>query len=94
MLLQHISINHIVQAKNKNLLLLSISLCSLTILGLVIICYDGDLTDNYDPPVFALQSPIVIYPSHDEITPLKLISESISITLINKNPFLTRAPPS
>ena len=93
MLLQHISINHRVQAKNKNLLLLPISLCLLTILGLVIICYDGDLTDNYDPPVFALQSPIVIYPSHDEITPLKLISESISLTLINKNPFLTRAPP-
>jgi len=93
MLLQHISINHRVQTKNKTLLLLSGSLCLLTIIGLVIICYDGDLTDDYDPPFFALQSPIVIYPSHDEITALKLISESISLTLINKNPFLTRAPP-
>ena len=94
MLLQHISINHRVQAKNKNLLLLSISLYLLTILGLVIICYDGDLTDNYDPPVFVLHASIIIYPANEEITPLKLISESISLTLINKKPFLTRAPPS
>ena len=86
-------VNHRVQTKNKNLLFLSGSLCLLTILGLIIICYDGDLTDDYDPPVFALQSPIIIYPAHDEITHLKLISESISFPLINKNSFLTRAPP-
>jgi hypothetical protein len=94
MLLQHISINHRVQTKNKNLLLLTVSLYLLTILGLVIICYDGDLTDNYDPPVFALHTSIIIYPTHDEITSLRLISESISFPLINKNLFLTRAPPA
>jgi hypothetical protein len=94
MLLQNISINHRVQTKNKKLLLLTGSLCLLAIVGLVIICYDGDLTDNYDPPVFALQSSIVIYPSHDEITHLTLTSESISFPLINKNSFLTRAPPA
>jgi hypothetical protein len=94
MLLQHISINHRVQTKKKNLLLLSGSLCLLTILGLVIICYDGDLTDNYDPPIFALQASIIIYPANDEITHLRLVGESISFPLINKNPFLTRAPPA
>jgi hypothetical protein len=93
MYLEYISINYRIRTKNKTLLFLLGSLCLLTVLGLVIICCDGDLTDDYDPPVFALQSPIVIYPSHDEITALKLISESISLTLINKNPFLTRAPP-
>ncbi len=94
MLLQRISINHRVYTKNKNLLLLSGSLCLLTILGLVIICYDGDLTDNYDPPVFALQASIIIYTANNEITHLKLISESISFPLINQNFFLSRAPPA
>jgi hypothetical protein len=64
------------------------------ILGLVIICYDGDLTDNYDPPVFVLQSPVIIYPAHNEITLIKFISKSISLPLISKSSFLTRAPPA
>jgi len=91
---QYMTIDQRDHHKNKNRSFLLGSICLLTILGLVIICYDGNLTDNYDPPIFALQSPIVIYPAHGEITLLKLNSDSIGLLFINKNYFLTRAPPA
>jgi voltage-gated potassium channel Kch len=91
---QYMTIDHRDHHKNKNRSFLLEIFCLLTILGLVIICYDGDLTDNYDPPIFALQSPIIIYPTHGKITLLQLISESIGPLFINKNSFLTRAPPA
>lgn len=70
------------------------SICLLTILGLVIFCYDDDLTDNYDPPIFTIQSSIIVHLSYHKIILLKLISESINIPLIDKKSFLTRAPPA
>ncbi len=91
---QFLTIDQSDHHKNKNQSFLLGSICLLTILGLVIICFDVNLTDNYDPPIFVLQSPIIIYPAHDEITLLKLNSDSISPLFINKNSFLTRAPPS
>ncbi len=80
--------------KNRNLSFLFAGFCLLTIVGLGIICYDDDLLDTDNPPDIALQYPIIIYPAHDEITPITLISESINLPLINKNSFLTRAPPA
>lgn len=84
---------HRVHHKNKKRTFLLSSLCLLTILGFGIICYDDDLLDSNDPPVIALQYPIIIYPNHDGIAFIQLISESINLPLINKNSFLTRAPP-
>lgn len=80
--------------KNRNLLFLFAVFCLLTIVGLGIICYDDDLLDPNDPPIIALQHPIIIYPAHDGITLIKLVSESIKLPLINKTSFLTRAPPA
>jgi hypothetical protein len=89
---QYIFTYHTGYHKNKRLSFLLSSFCLLLILGFIIICYDGDLSDNNDPPVIALQCPI-IYFANDQITLTKLISESINLPLINKNSFLVRAPP-
>jgi hypothetical protein len=78
--------------KDRKRLFLITSLSLLLILGVGIICYDNDLSDNNDPPVIALQCPI-IYPDKNEITLIKLISASINLPLINKTSLLTRAPP-
>lgn len=82
------------QHKNKKRTFLLSSLCLLTILGFGIICYDDNLLDSNDPPVIALQYPIIIYPTHDGITFIQITSKSINLPLINKNSFLTRAPPA
>jgi hypothetical protein len=79
--------------KHQKLSFLLSTFCFLTILGFVIICYDDDLLDNYDPPVIALRCPIILYHATDEITLIKLIGESVSLPLINNFSFLTRAPP-
>jgi heme/copper-type cytochrome/quinol oxidase subunit 1 len=76
------------------MLILSRIFCLLTIFGLLVICYDGDLTDNYDPPVFLLQLPIIITFVYSEVTLIQLITESINFPLINMDPFLIRSPPT
>lgn len=91
---QYLTIDQRDHHQNKNRSFLLGSICLLTILGLVIICFDVNLTDNYDPPIFLSQSPIIIYLAHNEITLLKLISDSISPLFINKNSFITRSPPA
>jgi hypothetical protein len=80
--------------KNRNLSLLFASFCLLTIVGLGIICYDDNLLDTDNLPDIALQYPIIIYPAHDGITLIKLVSESIKLPSKNKISFLTRAPPA
>jgi hypothetical protein len=73
---------------------LFISFCLLTIVGTGLICYDNDLSDSNDPPVIALRYPVLFYAADDVIALLPLISESIDLPFINKNPFLSRAPPT
>jgi hypothetical protein len=73
---------------------LLIVFCLLTIAGLGFICYDNDLSDSNDPPVIALRYPVLFYAADDVIALLPLISESIDLPFINKNPFLSRAPPT
>jgi hypothetical protein len=85
---------HRVYHRNKKRTFLLSSLCLLTILGFGIICYDDNLLDSNDPPVIALQYPIIIYPTHDGIAFIQLTSKSINLPLIHKNSFLTRAPPT
>jgi hypothetical protein len=80
--------------KNRNLSFLFAGFCLLTIVGLGIICYDDDLLDNNDPPIIALQYPIIINLANDEITFITFISESINLPLINHFCSLTRAPPA
>jgi hypothetical protein len=91
---QYLAIGQRDHHKNKGLSFLFFSVCLLTILGLIIICFDVNLTDNYDPPIFIYQSLIIIYPALDEISLLKSINDSISPLFINKNSFITRSPPS
>jgi hypothetical protein len=91
---QYLTIDQKDHHKNKNRSFLLGCISLLTILGLVIICFDVNLTDNYDPPIFISQSPIIIYPAHNEITLLKSISDPIGHLFINKNSFITRSPPS
>jgi hypothetical protein len=67
--------------------------CLLPVLALGVICYDDDLLDINYPPVIAFQSPIVICHASNEAILIRLITESINLPLINKNPFVTRAPP-
>jgi hypothetical protein len=89
---QDIFAHYRVYDQNRKRLFLIPSLSLLLILGFGIICYDlDDLSDN-DPPVIASQCPIN-YPDNNEITLIKLISESINLPLINKTSLLTRAPP-
>ena len=80
--------------QNKIQSFLLTSICLITILVLVIICYDDNLLDNNDPPVIAFQSPIFIYHVSDEIALIKIIKESITLFLINTSSFLTRSPPA
>lgn len=67
--------------------------CLLTIIGLLIICYDDNLTDNNDPPVVAFQSSVFIFHSGDAVTLIKVTKEEIILPLLNAFSFLTRAPP-
>lgn len=79
--------------KDRKRVFLLASLSFLLILGFGIICYDNDLLDTNDPPVIAFQYPVIIYLTHDEITYIQPTIESINLPLINKNSFLSRAPP-
>jgi hypothetical protein len=63
------------------------------ILGLIIICYDDNLTDNIDPPVFASESPNFFDHAYTEIEFLKFIKDSIELSFIEKSSLLTRSPP-
>ena len=78
--------------QNRKRLFLTTSLSLLLILGFGIIFYDDDLSGNNDSAVIALQCPI-ISPDNNEITFIKLVSESIALSLINKTSQPTRAPP-
>lgn len=80
--------------QNKIQSFLLTSICLMTILVLVIICYDDNLLDNNDPPVIAFQSSIFIYHASGEIALIKIIKESITLFLINTSSFLTRSPPA
>jgi hypothetical protein len=90
---QYILKSHKIYRQNKIRSFLLVSICLLTILGLVIICYDDNLLDNNYPPVIAFQSTIFIYHSDDEIALMKIIKESITLFLTNISTFLTRSPP-
>jgi len=85
---------HKAPSRKRNLSLLFAGFCLFTIFGLEFLCYDNDLLDSNDPPVLAVQYPVIIYPVSDEIIFIKLLSESINLPLINKTSFLTRAPPA
>jgi len=85
---------HKAPSRKRNLSLLFAGFCLFTIFGLEFLCYDNDLLDTNDPPVIAVQYPIIIYPVNDEIIFIKLTGEPINLPLINKNSFLTRAPPA
>jgi hypothetical protein len=74
-------------------LLLSAVFYVLTILTLILICYDNDISDGNDPPVVALQSPIIIYHAGDEVKLIKSVSDSINLALADKIPPLNKAPP-
>ena len=81
-----------VHDQDRKRLFLTTSISLLLILGFGIIFYDDDLSGNNDSLVIALQFPI-ISPDNNEITLIKLISESIDLPLINKTSQPTRAPP-
>lgn len=86
--------HHSVYHKNKKLSFLLVSFYLLLILGFGIICYDNNLVDTNDSPVIAFQYPVIIYPTHNGITYIQPIDESINLPFIIKNSFLTRAPPA
>ncbi len=73
---------------------LFIVFCLLTIAGLGFICYDNDLSDSNDPPAMAVRHPFIFCAANDVTALLPSISESIDHPFINKNPFLSRAPPT
>lgn len=79
--------------KDSKRVFLVASLSLLLILGFGIICYDDDLSDNNDPPVIALQCPIIL-PANDEISFIELTIESIRLPLINQLSLPVRAPPT
>jgi hypothetical protein len=91
---QYVFRSHKGYQQNKTQSFLLTSICLLTILGLVIVCYDDNLLDNNDPPVIAFQSPIFIYHASDEIAFMKIIRESIILFLTNISTFFTRSPPA
>jgi len=65
----------------------------LTILGLMIICYDNDLTDDINPPIFALWTPFLFDHSHSVIKLLRPVCRQINLFNIEKASLPTRSPP-
>jgi|GEM_PF-5157279 len=65
----------------------------LTILGLVIICYDDDLTDDINPPVLALRVPFLFDYIDSAIELLSPIYRAINQSIIEKASLPTRSPP-
>jgi hypothetical protein len=63
-------------------------------LGFIIICYDDNPFDANDPPVIAVQLPVIIYQAGKKLLLIKTDDESINLPLVNKPLLLTRAPPS
>jgi hypothetical protein len=60
--------------------------------GLGIIGYAGNFLDTDDIPFLALQS-VHFISNNDKAAAIQFIEESVSLTFINKNSLLTRAPP-
>jgi hypothetical protein len=79
--------------KNRGHPFLLICVALLSIAGIGIISYDSDFSDNNDPPVVALQYPVIIYNNFQELEHLKISGEPIELPLINIFSLLNRAPP-
>jgi hypothetical protein len=79
--------------KNRGRPFLLICVALLSIAGIGIISYDSDLSDNNDPPVVALQYPVIIFNGFQELEHLKISVEPIELPLINIFSLLNRAPP-
>jgi hypothetical protein len=79
--------------KNRGHPLLVLCVALLSIAGLGIISYDSDFSDNNDPPVIALQYPIIIFNNFQKLEHLKISGEPIELPLINIFSLLNKAPP-
>lgn len=79
--------------KNPGHPFLMICVALLSIAGIGIISYDSDFSDNNDPPVVALQHPVVILNNFQELERLKISGEPIELPLINIFSLLNKAPP-
>ncbi len=79
--------------KNRGHPFLLICVALLSIAGIGIISYDSDFSDNNDPPVDALQFPVIIFNGFQELEHLKISVEPIELPLINIFSLLNRAPP-
>ena len=79
--------------KNRGRPFLLICVALLSIAGIGIISYDSDFSDNNDPPVVALQYPVIIFNNLQELEHLKISGEPIELPLINIFSLLNRAPP-
>jgi hypothetical protein len=87
--MKQLSIYH----KNRGHPFLLVCVALLSIAGIGIISYDSDFTDNNDPPVVALQYPVIIFNDFQELEHLKISGEPIELPLINIFSLLNRAPP-
>jgi len=79
--------------KNRGHPFLLICVALLSIAGIGIISYDSVFSDNNDPPVVALQYPVIVFNGFQELEHLKISVEPIELPLINIFSFLNRAPP-
>jgi hypothetical protein len=79
--------------KNRVRPFLFICVALLSIAGIGIISYDSDFSDNNDPPVVALQYPVIIFNVFQALEHLKISVEPIELPLINIFSLLNRAPP-
>jgi hypothetical protein len=79
--------------KNSGHPFLLICVALLSIAGIGIISYDSDFSDNNDPPVVALQYPVIVFNNLQEWEHLKISAESIELPLVNIFSLLSRAPP-
>jgi hypothetical protein len=79
--------------KNLATPFLLICIALLSIAGIGIISYDSDFSDNNDPPVIALQYPVIIINNFQELEHLKISGEPIELPLINIFSLLNKAPP-
>jgi len=79
--------------KNRGRPFLLICVALFSIAGIGIISYDSDFSDNNDPPVVALQYPVIIFNNFQELEFLIISGEPIELPLVNIFSLLNRAPP-
>ncbi len=82
-----------VRHRSKSTILLS-GFILLTVIGLINLGYDSDLSDDHPTPVAAFTPLIHLDDTHDAVTFIRFIGQAIILPFTEKQCFSSRAPPA